>query len=159
MTPTSLRSRSIKARRNQAKAAEKSAPPEAALQKDVVKTLRQYEDLGKLTFFAVMNEGKRSPKRQGWAKAMGLRAGVPDLVILIPPMVPLEGIRGATSQPRTIFLELKAGKNTLTDAQQDWANWLSDAKFTWAEIRSVQEVHDLLRGFLNGCRKIETEAA
>lgn len=156
MNPHSLRSK--KARRNQATVASKRHP-EASLQKAVVQLLRRFEDMGKLTFFAVMNEGKRSPKSQGWAKAMGLRAGVPDLVILVPPMVPLEGIRGATSQPRTIFLELKAGKNTLTEAQKDWANWLSDAKFTWAEIRSVEEVNTLLRGYLNGCRPISTEAA
>lgn len=123
------------------------------LQRCVVELLKAYKATKGIEYFAVPNGGKRSRVEAAIMSGLGVRAGVPDLVVLIPSMVPLDGIRGSRSRPRTLFLELKAGKNKLSDAQQGWAEWLKDAEFTWAEIRTVTEVDELLKSFTNGQRR------
>lgn len=123
------------------------------LQKCVVELLKAYKATKGIEYFAVPNGGYRRKTEAARLKGLGVRAGVPDLVVLIPAMVPLDGIRGARSKPRTIFLELKAGKNKLSDSQEEWAGWLKDAEFTWAEIRTVTEVDELLKSFTNGQRR------
>lgn len=123
------------------------------LQKCVVSLLEAYKRTKGIEYFAVPNGGYRHKTEAARLKATGVRAGVPDLVVLIPAMGPLDGIRGAKSKPRTLFLELKAGKNKLQPSQLYWADWLKDAEFTWAEIRSVTEVDELLKSFTNGQRR------
>jgi hypothetical protein len=55
--------------------------PEEALQRSVVGLLAIYENRGLLTYAHVPNGGRRSKAEAGAFKAMGVRAGVPDLLI------------------------------------------------------------------------------
>lgn len=61
--------------------------------------------------FHVPNGGKRSAVEAARFKAMGVKAGVPDLILPVP--------RGGYAG---LFIEMKYGKNKTT-ASQDW--WLS----------------------------------
>lgn len=58
-----------------------------------------------ILFFHVPNGGNRSKSEGARFKAMGVLAGVPDLVILLPNAV-------------TLFIELKTKKGSLSKAQK-----------------------------------------
>lgn len=92
-----------------------------------------FENQGKLRFFHVPNGGYRNPKEAAKFKAIGVRAGVPDLVIL-----PANG--------KACFIELKADKGNLTEPQQDWADWL-DKHYRYAVCRSVDDMLLVLNGW------------
>lgn len=106
------------------------------MQKAVCDLLTVYERMGKLAFFAVPNGGKRSKVEASIMKACGMRSGVPDLVVLIP---------GAA---RTLFWELKAGKNTLDEPQKGWRDWIMAAGYEWREIRSVDDAENALHAYV-----------
>ena len=76
--------------------------PEDRLQTMVVKLLEHTAKPG-LFWFHCPNGGKMSPQRGAYLKAMGVVAGVPDLVMCW--------------QGRFIGIELKAGKNKQSDNQ------------------------------------------
>lgn len=137
------RAASQKAWRNRKRA--RSSRPEDALQRSVCELLSFYENQGKLMYFAVPNGGKRSKIEAAIMKGLGVRAGIPDLVVLIPPMEANPGIRGPRSKNKTIFLELKAGDNKLSDNQIIWRDRLTKAEFPWAEIRSVEQVQEIIK--------------
>lgn len=109
--------------------------PEDALQSTIVETiLRPLEKAGLLRFYAVRNEGKRTEWERSQILRMGLRAGVPDLVLLFP---------GGSCA----YVELKAAKGVLSDKQERWRDWLQDAGFRWALVRSVDEMRATLTGW------------
>lgn len=78
------------------------------------------------------NGGGRSRAEAGLFRAMGTRAGWPDLVVLCPGV-------------RPVFIELKAGKGRLSDAQADMRDALLALGFGWRECRHEVEVIDALR--------------
>ena len=88
-----------------------------------------------LLFFHPANGGARSKVEGAIFKAMGVRKGVPDLVILLPNA-------GAG------FIELKAGKGVLSPAQKQWRDDLRARGYAWAEARSLEEVEDILGRWL-----------
>lgn len=100
------------------------------IQKACVKMLTLLENQKMLRFFHVPNGGKRGAREGSKFKKMGVRPGVPDLVIL-----PTKG--------DACFIELKAGKNTETDAQKEWGAWLS-LHYRYAVCRSVDEMLGVL---------------
>lgn len=63
--------------------------------------------------FAVPNGGHRNKATAGKLKAEGVRAGVPDLLLLLPS----RGFHG-------LAIELKVGRNHETSEQADWLLWL-----------------------------------
>jgi len=63
--------------------------------------------------FHVPNGGKRNKREAARFKAMGVKAGVHDLIILL-------------SDARVIFIELKVGKNKLQPAQIKFDEWLKN---------------------------------
>jgi hypothetical protein len=73
---------------------------------------RKYPGLELL--FHVPNGGLRDKATAGKLKAMGTRAGVPDLILPIAR----RGFNG-------LFLELKVGRNTLTMLQRHWLEVLA----------------------------------
>ncbi len=101
--------------------------PEEEIQRSCVQWLLVQENLGKLTFFHPANGGFRSKAEAGVFKAMGVRAGVPDLVILYPG-------------GRAGFVEIKAGKGRLTESQMAWRDLLQDMGFGWREVRSLDDL-------------------
>ena len=74
----------------------------------------QYCDLRKLPVYHVPNGGSRNKLEAANLKRQGVRAGVPDLCF----PVALRGYHG-------MYIEMKAGKNTITDAQGEWLELLS----------------------------------
>ncbi len=101
------------------------------IQKSVVAWLVIQENLGRLTFFAVPNEGRRSWGQINRYKAMGLRAGVPDIIIV--------------TRDGTRFLELKAEDGRMKDSQKDFFSRLETHGHEPWLARSLEEV----QGFVN----------
>jgi len=126
--------------------------PEQELQIACVKILRDYEALGKLAFFHVPNQGIVAGKARigGILKAMGLRAGVPDLVILwedwgdISIKVDNQNLQYCSYvRQMTGFIEMKAS-GSLTDSQKGWRDTLTGMGFNHAVCRSTSEMQDIL---------------
>lgn len=82
--------------------------------------------------FHVANGGKRNALEAVKFKRMGVVAGVSDLVCLLP-----EGKVG--------FIELKFGKNGLSEKQEAFKDFCSKNGYQWALCRSVGEALDTLR--------------
>lgn len=78
--------------------------------------------------------GKRSAREGARFKAMGTRAGWPDLTFAWV---------NAGAQ-NTAFIELKAINGTLSDGQKDFRDWCAQHGFNWALCRSVDEVLETL---------------
>lgn len=99
---------------------------EEALQRAVVQLLALYEQRGLLAYAHVPNGGWRSRAEAGRFRAMGVRAGVPDLIVWTP--------RGHFQ------IELKAGKGRLSEPQADWHSTMSRLGHFVYVCRSVEDV-------------------
>lgn len=89
-----------------------------------------------LLFFHVPNSsGNRGARLGGIMKSMGLRAGVPDLVFVLP-------------NAKIGFLELKAGKGSLSKSQREFRDEAQERGCPWAEARTLTEVWDALEAWL-----------
>lgn len=74
------------------------------------------------------NGGKRNAREAARFKRMGVRAGFPDLQLLIAS----QGYIG-------LFLELKAGKGTQTDSQKQYQSTLQAQGYKYVVIRTIEE--------------------
>ena len=88
--------------------------------------------------YHVPNEGKRSRTAGGITKSMGLRPGVPDLM-LDYPAGKYHGLR----------LEMKYGSNRPTVDQKDWLNRLQAAGYFVAVCWSANQAIALLTEYCN----------
>jgi hypothetical protein len=81
--------------------------PEEQLQRAVCALLAIYEARGLLCFCAVPNGGYRSPAEAGILIGMGVKRGVPDLLVWTPEGhsfgVELKGPRGRESDAQVLF--------------------------------------------------------
>lgn len=84
-----------------------------------------------VVFTHIANERKATPRQGAFLKRMGVLAGVPDLMILIPG-------RGAH------FLELKRKGGKLTQNQIDFSLAASDAGCEWRTAHSLDEAQTVL---------------
>lgn len=90
-------------------------------------------------FFSVPNEllgrlrGAAGYSRMARYKAMGLRAGVADLVVLLP-------------NGRTAFLEVKTPTGKQSEHQKDFQNMVEFLGFKYFLVRSVDDVEKALVG-------------
>lgn len=107
---------------------------EADLQFTVVEWLELQESMGRLTFFSVPNEGRRSFPQAAKMKRMGLRSGVPDLCVL--------------SNKFCGFIELKTPKGKMRDSQVEWAERLTRFRINYALCRTFEEVEGTINGWL-----------
>lgn len=106
--------------------------PEQELQKSCVIWLEVQRKLGRLTYFHVPNGGYRS-KREAWAlKLMGVRAGIPDLVIGLP-------------KGRLIFVELKADKGRVSEIQKEIHAELGTYGFDVHTVKSLEELMNIFK--------------
>jgi hypothetical protein len=91
-----------------------------------------------LYFFHPANEvGRSSPRLGAIRKSMGVKAGTPDLVLLLPAA-------------KVGFIEVKAGKGRLTEAQEAFRVMCADKGIQWAIARSVADVEAILTDWLGG---------
>lgn len=109
--------------------------PEADLQKACVDLLKIYEAQDRLVFFHVPNGSQlANARRQGARlKALGVRPGVPDLVIVLP-------------NGRTAWVELKSATGKLSDYQAGWGQTLLALGHHWAIIKSVTDLQKFIEG-------------
>ena len=80
---------------------------ESDIQIEVVEWLKSKQSDYRMRFFSIPNEGQRKVWFLNKLVRMGLKSGVPDLVIEFP-----EG--------RMVYLEIKAEKGKLSETQQNW---------------------------------------
>lgn len=106
------------------------ASPEEDLQKAVVKFL-SVALAGNSEFFHVPNGGKRGFREAQRFKAIGVKAGVPDLIVV--------------NDGRMIGIEMKAGKQPLSEAQVYYHDRLRLARVPVTVCRSIEDVEAALR--------------
>ena len=124
-------------------AADRDISSEEQLQKETAKLL----DILELTWFHPANErnlpvkyNKRGrPYCPGGAKlkALGVKSGVPDVLIFNKPDMTFERFG--------LAVELKYGKNRLTPQQIDWAHLLINQGWVAVTCRSMHEVIENLK--------------
>jgi hypothetical protein len=81
--------------------------------------------------FHPANGEKRSEATGRKLKAMGVRKGVFDLVLLTP-------------DTRAFFIEFKSEKGELKDEQESFRIWLITAGFQYAVVRSQDDLRDFI---------------
>lgn len=106
---------------------------ELEFQKVVIKYIRYFYP--KLFVFAVRNEGKRTAYEQSIIKSMGLVSGVSDLIILY--------------NSKSLFVELKVGKNNLTENQKIFKENVESRGFEYLVVRDLSELEKNLKEWLN----------
>ena len=116
--------------------------PEQALHRAAVAYLRLLENLGELVFFHPANGGVRSRTEAAIFKGLGVRAGVPDLVVLFP---------GA----RCAFIELKSDVRRLSAAQLGFKNHAEMFGFPYATCRDLNEVERFVRKLIASSVRVE----
>jgi hypothetical protein len=105
---------------------------EEQLHRSVVQLLALYEQRDWLAYAHCPNGGLRSAAEAGRFRAMGVRAGVPDLLVWI---------RGG----RSIGIELKAGRGKLSPEQIYWHVRVAGLGHRVYVCRSIDEVEAVLR--------------
>jgi hypothetical protein len=105
---------------------------EERLHRAVVDLLRIYENRGLLAFCHVSNGEWRHKATGGRLKAMGVRAGVPDLLIW-------------ADGGHCFGVELKAGTGKLSPAQTFWHATLETLGHRVYVVRSLDEMEAVLR--------------
>lgn len=83
------------------------------------------------TYFAVPNGGKRHAREAARMKGLGLRAGVPDLIVI--------------HRGRALFLELKTKRGVMSAAQKAMQQLLIYSGATVVVCRRVDDVERALR--------------
>ena len=106
--------------------------PEQVFQRAVVQFLDAA--LRDCIWFHCPNGGGRSKAEAGILKSMGVRAGVADLVII-------------NEFGRVHFIELKAGKGSLSPAQKAFRAECGRLSIPWSECRTLAEVEGTLAGW------------
>lgn len=86
----------------------------------------------------IPNEGQRNPWTGRDLVAMGLERGVSDLFLPYP--------RGAYSG---LWIEMKHGKNKLTEDQRDWLQFCSGQGYAVYVAYSFEEGRDAVARYLN----------
>lgn len=98
--------------------------------------------------FHIPNGGKRDVKEAARFKAMGVKAGVPDLCL----PVPMNGFAG-------LYIEMKYGKNKPTDHQKEWIGALKEQGYKVTVCYSGVEATRELESYLQGVRTILSNPA
>lgn len=88
--------------------------------------------------YHVPNEGRRSWAEAGRQRRMGLRSGVPDLILDYPSGI-YHGLR----------IEMKIKPNRLTKEQLGWMARLERAGYATAVAWSAREAIETIREYLN----------
>lgn len=95
---------------------------------DLQKAVAQYLDHRGYVWFHPPNGGFRNKREAQKFKEMGVKPGIPDIIILDPQIV----------------IELKIGKNNLTAAQDKWLNQFGSFGWKIYICRSLDEVMEIL---------------
>lgn len=89
--------------------------------------------------------GKRDKATAGKLKRMGVNPGWPDFVILCPgTLTSRKFLHNPVLNPETIFIELKAGKGTLSPAQKTFHKQAKALGYPCYIARSIERVAEIL---------------
>ena len=106
---------------------------EAKIQADIV----QYLQTRGVYFFSVPNEaaGRDAAIRMARLKAMGLRSGVSDMVLIFPGQV--------------VFVEVKDENGKQSDNQRRFQDKVNELGFDYFLVKSVEDVQKVVDKFIN----------
>jgi len=120
---------------------EKGTLMKCASEHDEQVTFCQYLDFVHLTYFAVPNGSNKSMTARRKFKAEGLKAGVPDMVILI------EG-------GKTVFIEMKRKTGgTVSKEQKQWLERLRVLGFDAYVCKGAKEAIEAVQKYLPESKK------
>ena len=94
-------------------------------------------DSHNLDWFHCPNGGKRNAREGVKFKKMGVKSGVPDIVII--------SNTGNFFDDVGLCIELKVGKNTPTDSQEEWKNKFLSNKWAYGIAYGIDDVKELLK--------------
>ncbi len=97
--------------------------------------------------YHVPNEGKRSAITGSRLKQAGLKPGVPDIVLPVA--------RGGYIG---LYIELKYGKNKLTENQKDWLGGLRVESHLTAVCYGWEQAKELIESYLKLGRTVQIKA-
>jgi hypothetical protein len=136
-----IRQREIKPKRERWPRTVADGPSEHQLQAAVIKwwalVHHQRYTLPIEALFAIPNGGARDPITGSRLKAEGVRPGIPDLML----SVRLGNTPG-------LFIEMKAGKNDLSEAQTSVAQHLISQGYRYAAAWSSEEAIKIIEDYL-----------
>lgn len=87
--------------------------------------------------FHCPNEAKRSPRLGAELKRLGMRAGIPDLLLLAPK-----------GKYIGLAIEMKYGKNKCTREQIKWLEWLHKQGYKCEVCWSSEEAIEVIKNYL-----------
>lgn len=108
----------------------------------------QYPDLKRL--FAIHNQGHGDQIRGARAKAEGVKAGVPDI------MLPLPRFENGGAWHAGLFIELKRpkdgkkAKGRASETQNDWIPYLCEAGYIAKVAIGWREAADIIQAYVTG---------
>ena len=82
------------------------------------------------------NGGKRGKREAGRLRAMGVKAGAADIIIL--------GWM-KSGVPSFIWFEVKSDEGSLSQSQKDWRDWCAAIGAPWFLVRSIADAEDALK--------------
>ena len=106
--------------------------PEADLQRAVMAYLRQIEALGYCMALHVPNGARRHPITGAILRGLGMRAGAPDIIVLL---------KGG----KTLLMELKAAKGRLSDAQESFGDGAVMLGHRYVVVRDLVEAQRIIQ--------------
>lgn len=89
--------------------------------------------------YHIPNGGSRHPAEAANLKAQGVKAGVPDICLPVP--------RGAF---HGLFIEMKFGKNKLSDNQREWIHALLGQGYAVFVCYTMEEARTAILNYLGG---------
>ena len=93
--------------------------------------------------YHVPNEGKRNAVTGSRLKKMGLKAGVPDIILPVAH----GGYIG-------LAIEMKYGRNCLTEKQSDWLKKLGKAGHKTEVCYSFESAKDVIENYLRSAKTV-----
>lgn len=110
-----------------------------------LKPLMQIQKYKQFCAFHVPNGGQRTKYEGMIFKAMGVMPGVPDICLLLP-----YNEDDPDSYPRTVWIELKAGKGDTTDNQDAFGALMEEYGFDYRVLAASdkQDAVDQMRAIL-----------
>lgn len=105
---------------------------ESKLQSEIVKYLRQKD----ICFFCVPNEAGKSALHTARLKAMGLKAGVSDLILLF-------------KKKTVVFCEIKTEIGKQSPSQKGFEAEVLNLGFEYIIVRSVEDIQKAVEYYVN----------
>ena len=103
---------------------------------DLQMACAKYLDLLGVLWFHCGNERKTSPRAGARLKKKGVKSGVPDILIFEP----MDGFNG-------LAIELKTGKNKLTETQKEWLDGLGKKRWITVTVYSFDEFKSIVDSY------------